>query len=332
MSRIPAIVACALLASVASLEAQDSAAILARMEVRLDSLRRLAVAGDSTTDTVVAGGIRIATSAALRPVVAPAAAEAWRGVLSRFGPDIAGQRALPVQQFGGSQTVIPRHLDGHELATAFEAAAARAIWEQQDTLLVRWLQHSFPIAPLSSQTREDVLEDLVRMPAAANSACLAGSPGACASVLGLNPRMDLLAEWYPPATWPRLAQLADRSRSPGDDRCYGQKEPDACRSILLTGPIPPPVRIAGRQYLVQLALEAGGPGAFGRLTADSAASIQHRLEAAAGITVDSLLGAWAQAVRASRPERPAPTAWMTLLVLGWCAVVLAMSMAEGRWR
>jgi hypothetical protein len=332
MSRILAIVGCALLASVTSLEAQDSSAILARMEVRLDSLRHLAVAGDSTTDTVIAGGIRIATSAALRPFVAPAAAKAWRGVLLRFGPDVAAQHPLPVQQFGGTQTIIPRHLDGQELAVAFEAAATRAIWGQQDTLLVRWLAGNYPITPMSPQSREDLLEELVRMPATSNPACLAGSAAACASVLGLRPRTDVLSEWYPTTAWPRLARLADRPRSPGDDRCYVQQEPDACRAILLSGRIPPPVGMAGRQYLLQLTLESGGPGAFGRLAAGSGASIEQRLAAAAGVSVDSLLGAWAAAVRASAPERPAPTAWLTLLVLGWCALVLAMSMAEGRWR
>lgn len=332
MCRPLVLATCALLASANALEAQDSSVVLARMERRLDSLRQRAVPVNLTTDTVVAGGIRIATSAALRPYVEPAAAAAWRGVVARFGAAAVGRRPLPVQQFGGQRTAIPQHLDVRELATAFEAGAARAIWAQQDTLLVRWLEGGYPVEPLMAKPLEGVLEDLVRMPGNANPACLAGSSGACASVLGLRQGADVLAEWYPPAAWPRLAQLASRPRTAADGDCFVRHEPDACRSILLTGRIPPPVGVVGRQFLVQLALDTGGAGAFGRLTADSGVSIEHRLAAAAGIPLDSLLVVWGAAVRAASPERPAPTAWVTLFVLGWSAVVLALSLGEGRWR
>jgi len=337
MSRFPGVALSAALALAAPLAAQDSAATLARMEMRLDSLQRLVAEGDraaldgSATDTVVAGRIRVATSAALRPFVEPAAAAAWTGVLARFGPAIAAKRQLPIQQFGGSRGGTLEQRDIPELATAFEATAARAIWGQLDSLLSRWLEGSYPITPLGPDALEEVLEDLVRMPARPNRACLDGDPGACASVLGLGSVPDRLGEWYPPAAWARLARMANAPRSAAEEPCYDHQEIEACRAIILSARIPPPVGMAGRQLLMQLALDAGGPGAFGRLTADSGVTVEHRLAAAAGMPVDSLLVEWAATIRAATPGSPMPSARMTLLVLGWCAVVLVLSRAEGRW-
>ena len=82
------------------LGAQDSAATLRGMEVRLDSLRNVAARADSVrfrsfaSDTVRVGELRIATSAALRPCVEAAAVEAWDSLASRYGASVTAAGAL----------------------------------------------------------------------------------------------------------------------------------------------------------------------------------------------------------------------------------------------
>ncbi len=316
--------------------------MLLGMEARLDSLRHLAAVADSAafrsaaTDTVVIGGFRIATSAALRPVVEVATGTAWDNLVARFGASIEAAGHLPVLQFGGPATVIPRAVDRRELARGLEGAAAQAIWRQQDSPLVTWLRGSFPVGATSVGLLLHIVDGIARTPAAPNPACLQGDTAACALALGLRLSADTLEEWYPPATWPRLAAMVEAPPSGREawlqDRCVSAQDSVACRAVLVPTRLFPPVGAAGRQLLVELALDSGGHGAFERLTADSELTMERRLEVAARVPADTLLMWWAVAVRSAVPGSPAPHGGEFVLTLAWSAAVLAMALRGSRWR
>ena len=83
---------------------------------------------------------------------------------------------------------------------------------------------------------------------------------------------------------------------------------------------------------MELALEAGGAGAFDRLTADTGRTLEQRLEAAAGVPVDTLLARWTASVAASIPGSPAPGGRETFLTMAWSAAVMVMAIRGSRWR
>lgn len=324
------------------LRAQGSAAMLHDMEARLDSLRGVAARVDSArfqafaTDTVRIGGLRIATSAALRPFVEAAAAEAWDSLVAIFGTSVTAASALPVLQFGGPESVLPRSIDRRELARGLMGPIHQAIWRRQDARIRTWLQGGFPTGLVTEEDLVTIGGQLARIPARSNQACLEGDASACAVSLGLRLGDDTLSAWYARDTWPGLAMRVTWPLSGRAawlrDRCADARDLDACRTVLTPTILIQPVGGYGRQLLVALAVEAGGAGAFGRLTADSGATIEHRLAAAAGVPVDTLLSRWVQAVSSALPGSPAPGGVDLLLTLAWSTAVLLMAIRGSRWR
>lgn len=322
--------------------AQDSPARLVLMEARLDSLRRAAARADSLafdlvgTDTVVAGGVRVATSPALRPLVQAAADEAWDRLEARFGVEALAVEALPPVRFGGPESVSPRFVDRHELARGIEGAVAQAVWRREAGPFTDWLRGSFPTGDLEEADLEFIAGELARRPARPNLPCLRGEASACGVALGLRPVADTLAEWYPEAAWPRLADWMEASLIGEDaelrDRCSGMQDLVACRAVLTPHRIAPPISGRGRRVLVELALSMGGTGAFDRLTADAGGTIEQRLEAAAGVPFETLLSTWTASVTAAIPGSPGPAGGESLLVLAWSAVVAMLAIRGSRWR
>lgn len=342
MSRLAAIAVGMTLLGAAPVAAQDSLAMLTQMEARLDSLRRAAALADSlaapsvVTDTVIAGGLRVATSPGLRPFVEAAAAEAWDSLEARFGTSALAAQALPVILFGGPSTVIPESMDRHELARGLEGAIAQSIWRRQDPLLTSWLLGSFPTGNVLEEDLQSIASELARRPARPNARCLRGEASACAVALGLRVGPDPLSEWYAENIWPRLAEMSESSLTGRDallrDRCSARQDMTACREVLTPHRIAPPVSTRGRRLLVELALEAGGAGAFDRLTADTGGTLEQRLEAAAVMPADTLLSRWTASVAAAIPGSPAPGRGEFLLVLAWSATVMMMTIRGSRWR
>jgi len=342
MSRRLLLAAGLLILRVGALEAQDSAAMLHGMEVRLDSLRAVASRGDSlgfrsfATDTVRVGGLRIATSAALRSIVEAAAAVAWDSLSARYGASATIADSLPVMQFGGPETVLPHAIDRDELARGLAGPVAQAIWRRQGAELVPWLRGSFPMGAAREEDLLAVASQLARIPSRPNPACFRGDASACSVALGLRLGGDTLGEWYTPETWPRLAELMESFPSGREawlrDRCAVLGDLTACRGVLTPSRLVLPVGPAGRQLLVEFALEAGGKEAFARLTSAHGDTIEHRLEAAAGIPADSLVARWIRAISAAADQSPAPGAAEWTLSLGWSAIVLLLAARGSRWR
>jgi hypothetical protein len=325
-----------------SLAAQDQAAVLRRMEQQLDSMQRViqlrdsAHARASTSDTVVAGGLRIATSPGLRPLAQAAAVEAWGRLKMRLGASVVERVAIPVMDFGDAYSPVPLGADTSVIARGFEQSASNAIWHQQGTMFMDWLRGNDPGTEFSASDLRIVAEELVKIPARPNNACFEGDRAACAASLGIRVGADTLAEWYPPEAWPRLAGLVGGHLSEHETvarrDCMGSGDGAACRTILTPSHLTLPVGVAGRRFLVQQALELGGPGSFGRLTEPGDVTLEDRLSNAAGMPLDTLLARWGAAVRAAPSRGPARPAWELLLGAAWSALLLATLLGGSRWR
>lgn len=324
-----------------SLHAQEPAVVLRRMEERLDSMQLARALRDSMalramySDTVAAGGLRIATSSRLRPFAQAAGEEAWQRLITRFGPSVTEQGAFPVTAFGTTRSTVPRLAKAGELARGLERGAAYWIWQTQGAAVLRWMGGTVPTGTISQSDVGDIAEELLRTPARPNRACYAGEAMACAEALGIHVGTDTLDAWFEPSTWPRLAgmvygELNGLERT-ARQRCTDEGDLSACRSILTPARVLPPVGGLGRQYLVQLALESGGASAFERLTADTGGNLEHRLAAAAGVPIDTLLSRWGASLRAV-PRGPAAPPQELLLGLAWTGLLLAMALGGSRWR
>jgi len=115
-------------------------------------------------------------------------------------------------------------------------------------------------------------------------------------------------------------------------QCTVSGDPAACRAILTPAHVLLPVGVGGRRILLQEALDAGGTGAFERLTSAGDLALADRLSNAAGMPIDSLLSRWSAAIRAQTPRGPARPAWELLLAAAWSAVLLAAVLGGPRWR
>ncbi|HEX5005077.1 MAG TPA: hypothetical protein VFV65_07160 [Gemmatimonadales bacterium] len=330
----------ALLLGTASLAAQDSAATLARMERRLDSLRAVLAAADSTarsrvrTDTVIVGSLRIATTPALRPAVQRAAAVAWERLGVEFGGALS-EASLPAMPVGSAAESLAGNVSAELLADALERTAARVVWGRQDSTLVRWLSGYLPAdAAVADGSR--ILASLVGTPAIPNAGCLGGAMADCALALGLGAPPPSVEAWYAPAAWPGLVErdrgsLDSRSASRRAD-CIERADMEACRAVLSLRPPAPPVAPVGRALLAQLALESGGSGAFERLTSDPEATLGDRLASAARQPLDSLLAGWLRTVRHAPPSGAPAKGSELLIVLAWSCPALLLSLRGSRCR
>jgi hypothetical protein len=321
--------------------AQDSAATLLRMTVRLDSLRGLVAQAESAqwrfshSDTVSKGALRVITSADLRAVTEVAIVETWDSLLSRFGPAIADHDQMGLFSFGAPAVRGRAAPDPHRLARGWVRVFADQLWREQDATLVGWLHGSFPSGPLGELELANLSARMAIVPARPSPGCLAGDVSECATALGLALGPDTLSAWYDSTAWPGLAW---QSESPGPRaeltlrNLCSVGNYAACRSVLPQGTIVAPVGAPGRQLLVWLALQAGGPGAFQRLTTDPSAPLAHRLEAAAGVPLDALLVQWIDVVQAAMPSGQRPEGVEAVATLAWCAALLLLALRGPRWR
>ena len=338
--RVLALALVSLLPGAVSLAAQDSAATLARMERRLDSLRAVMAASDSAaqlmvrTDTVVVGPLRIATTPALRPDIQAAATAAWERLRERFGVGLAGAE-IPTLPLGSTTDSQPVDTRVEVLARAIERLASLEVWGHQDSALVQWLGGHLP-TDAAATAGDTLLAALVGTPAIPNAACIRGDTAACAVGLGLGQVRHSVEAWYAPEAWPGLVER-DRN-SPGSQgasersACVDQGDLSACQAILSQHPPPPPVPLVGRALLTQLALQSGGPGAFERLVANPEAPLGDRLAVAGRQPLDSLLVRWLGAVRSGSPDGTPGRTSEFLIVLAWACPALLLSLRGSRCR
>lgn len=303
------------------------------------------------TDTVVAGTLVILTRPDMRARVRDGANVAWSRVRSALGPDtvLAAQDTYvvvsgPLPALGDGQ-MSPLRFGRDADATEIERALLFRI--EQD--LLHTMQSSvrgwFAPGAIDSIKPSDlraVYVELVTAPAPAGRDCFLGRLDGCREYFGLRGDYDPLERWYSAAERVRRGQslgtrLRQRERErwdPAFEPCLTDADEAACVAILRSTNLPAgrgPASLRARRTLEQLAVQLGGRGAFGHLLTARDTSVEGRLEAAAGLPMDSLLTRWRHAVIARSEDRPQltrTTAWVALI---WVALFGAIAGRSSRW-
>jgi hypothetical protein len=179
--------------------------------------------------------------------------------------------------------------------------------------------------------------ELVTSPRSKVHSCFVGDLAACRAALALTGREDPVRAWYDAADRRAIVGRFGRLRG-AIGRCQGDGADEACEAALRAIPpsqLPVPLSAGAQLSLLQMALDAGGPGAYDRLRSSAAAnrSIEERLALTARMASgDSLLSTWRTNVLAARPhtvEISAPSAWAAVL---WGVVLGFLALRSTRWR
>lgn len=127
------------------------------------------------------------------------------------------------------------------------------------------------------------------------------------------------------------------ARSSGASRCM-RGDLASCRAVLgfsdreLRPDWAFTAAVAVRHHFARVALELGGEGAYARLLRPADVSLEQRLAAAAGLSADSLLEVWRQAILHAKPEPTLVSHPIVLSGLAWVLVLLLLSSRSSRWR
>jgi hypothetical protein len=89
---------------------------------------------------------------------------------------------------------------------------------------------------------------------------------------------------------------------------------------------------SARAGLLRLALEDGGAESFSRFMSDTTLSMEKRLEAAFGGSIDALLDKWLARVIDARPEPARPLPQTALAAIVWTSLLCGISLRSSRWR
>lgn len=347
-------VACAMAATPAT--AQN----LARLERMWQDAAKASARADSVAlsrgrrelDTVRVGNLVVLAPPGLTLLAREIAAAGWDRLYRTFGNQILATRHRPlIAAFYQSEKGPPPYgfpPDVTPIPVASGEEGSRMLVPQTlillgdvvrkdfDPRLEHWLRGGVRTDP-SEVPSPELFEDLVTSPSPLARACYVGSLSACGSALGLVAPRDPATEWYDAAG--RRALARNLIRDPRDaatyDQCVEHAIDAACVS-LLRGPdsafVSPPLIFASRELAVRMALQLGGPEAFHRLLASAGHPIGRRLELTAGLSLDSLLLRWHQAVLRSRPVAVDVTPGVGWVALGWGLAFGALVLGSSRWR
>jgi len=161
--------------------------------------------------------------------------------------------------------------------------------------------------------------------------CTDGHLGACAVALNLG------------STSPEDLRrfIADRLRERRSESalralyvaCVDDGDDEACLTLLDRAGVPAPVlSTRARGTLLLVMRDAGGAGAVPRFFADTGAPIVPRLEAGAGMPIDSLLADWRETVMAYRPPPSTVPPGAQWLAFAWVGVLVILATRSTRWR
>ncbi|HEV2672398.1 MAG TPA: hypothetical protein VGU74_14995, partial [Gemmatimonadales bacterium] len=182
---------------------------------------------------------------------------------------------------------------------------------------------------------------LVTVPSEAAHQCLLGDLPSCTSVLDLNESGESFMHWYASPGERRavlqgsFAEYFDRPASATTWRdCMSGDDPNCIQLLrsLPRGVIPRPLDTEAHRLLAYVAVRLGGREAYPRLLADSGAALSRRLEVAAGVQLDTLLGLWRREVIAARPTPVTLPPWGAPAALGWILLLAGCGLTSSRWR
>ena len=304
-----------------------------------DSLERERATADR--DTIAVGYLRIIANRSPLPL-RKAAERAWPAIDSLYGNAAADLIQYPyIIRAVDPDTAVPRSV----LHVGLEVP-----WDLDLRSTTTLLLANVPVAPIDrpladwlgaplrpsldpAEERRAVYLQLVTAPSQAVRACLLGVLARCADVLALGDTSGLLDRWYPSPP-ERRALVTESFRyffnhgatAQAFRACVALSDA-ACTGLLRTlptGTLPRPLAYAARATIVREALRRGGR--------DSYVRIGDRLAGAAGVGLDSLIGAWRNAIVSARPTAVVLPWWAVGAAFGWLAFFGACGMRSSRWR
>jgi hypothetical protein len=337
----------------------DQQARVERLRARVTVMAAARAAHDSAErtarhlDTLVVGGLTLVSDSARLPALRPAAAAAWRSLVTDLGatPAVLVGSAIYVRFSTqnqswedllrqGGQFVEPDMNDrGQILRQRLRVATGAALARRAGSALSVWSAGTLGlhVDPDASFARAAI--ELVTTLSVRARGCNAGNMADCALALGITPVRDPLRQWYDAtdrqALVRREASYEHRRRPPATTitECLQRGNDDACIAYLADSPQRhPPFSTEAAVSVLFTAARLGGAGSLDRLLADSTAPLPTRLEAMAGVPLDSLLGAWraeARTHRTSPPTLPGSTRWAALF---WIAAFGTLALRSSRWR
>ncbi len=330
-----------------------------KLAERLDQLRQLARAqGESDEgfrlDTVVAGGLRVVAPSPTRADATQIASEVWDSVVAVLGSDTT-LMGFPTLGLRPGPDIRILWSDGEGSAWAsydprdLHRSAQRLFrlqgWQLMglghalDEQAVRALTSARRLDSLTESSAQVAYVELATQAWQVSASCFEGNMDDCRLALGFGPVDDITAVWRTAVERRQVVkEIGERYGS------YATKLPDyvacmqtgvdaACTQMLADYRWVPTATLSEgvRASLVELALELGGDGRFGRLRSSSGYMLD-RLATTAGVTPEVLLRTWhgrvLQARRASMPVAR-PTAWVAFV---WVVCLAVLAARSTRWR
>ena len=360
-----AILAIATAGGVTSLPAAQS---LSEYRPRVDQLARLwrstsaaAARAESLQlravklDTIRVAGLVVLTRSSYKQIVQEATGLAWVEIQAALRSDTTLLRnhrfytqpdtvRAPTPPLRGNthQFAFSKNSDAADVAARIVKSAGVAFQSEIfDTMMANWLPN-FELrlsAPRAAEWGRIYIQ-IATATSRVGRECYIGDLEACQYALALAIADDPAVRLYGAEDRRRLvSQLVPRfpwelNRHPGFDLCVTGGLDAACLEVLRAGPhlVPPPLSPTARGTVLQLALEVGGDGAFGRLARSEAPNVELRLAEIAGVSPDSLLVLWRNRVLAARPKPTTLTRAAGWVAFVWAVALAMVATGSTRWR
>lgn len=228
-------------------------------------------------------------------------------------------------------------VDPGSIAASLAHAMTYAAFSISGPSFFAWAANALPGGPISESSWADQRLQLVSSRSAVGPRCYAGDLAACKSALLITPTTDPVMQWHDTATRRQMVRrngaMARRIDGAATRQCEHGSD-SSCIWLLRQFPAsshrePAPAGL--RAAVLRHALAVGGDGAVARLlTAPEEPAA--RLEAAAGVPLDTLLIGWRKRVRETRVPSSDLSVGITLMALGWATGLGALSLRSSRWR
>jgi hypothetical protein len=303
-------------------------------------------------DTIRAGTIILYAIPSMRAVARIGADSAWlllSRIYGRWADSARNARLLVsrLQMTGGEPSRDQALADGlgasivgisepvraDQITRGTLAIVSPLIYGRADGVLKRWLPWIYPDTVLRLHA-DAMYEELATTPWSAARRCYSGDLTACRLSLGVT-RVDPATGWY--NAMDRRVYVAQvlHGTSEAARDCVDAGDDAACIASLKRAPggaPEPPLGDQARQFLLALAINAGGPRAFERLMAHPQEPLDARIEAAADIPLDSLITRWRDQILAGHPKTVAADSQAAWAAVAWGIALTIVALRSTRWR
>lgn len=324
-----------------------------------DSVRRIGLTFDTVhaeTPTVVADRWVSAQTRAIAPAVVDSVRSTLGDAMSRLAGysfrahvehgvgwgrtrDTTRELVVSAVRPNGAQMRAWRSsVDSASLAASLLHAMIYAAFAVADPDFFAWAGNRIPDDALRPSEWANQRLLLLSSSSAVGGWCFRGDLAACKTALLLSVSADPIRDWHDTTTRRRLVErhgaLARRMDARAEQQCVAGSD-TACITLLHLFPpesFREPVAASLRFGLVKHALAVGGAGAAERLLTVDTDKPAARLEAAARMPIDSLVGSWQSRVRETRAPSEDLTIGITIMSLVWATGMGALSLRSSRWR